>query len=1786
MRKVGVIVFLLALFSFIKAATLDPVTIEVNIYENPETHSKTAIVKATVKVNFDSTAETVLNVGGKISISGPANLEQVAGVMSGTNVGEYEMLAVFSDIPSGNYTATLSSAVAEMASGEVTDTFEVNLSSTINTNFSVSAYTPPSHAPDASAAYVELADGATYANKPQIKVAFWGFTDPDGDIDSYQVSFDPAFSSYASTESSPQYLASGDLGSLVPSPGSVTVYVRAHDASGNVSLAKSDNIIYDPFAPKFISFDPTSTNETQPLITIHVKDDRITIPASYSDAFSDIDFQSTEITIDGVKYVPNGAAVAGAVETDAISYEKAAGDERIIKFDLEKLGLTLSQSSHNVVVKIADKAGNSTTNNYSITVGSGSTTGGKVIQPLANTYISNSKPVIKGQIADPDLVDVSTIVMYVNGIKFAYGNTFLTTNPTDGYAESVEVTLNTPLDLADGTVEVRIEAKDKYGNDCLPLTWQFNVDTIAPQVVGANPSNNSSVAVASFTYASFEIKENGAGVGKIQITVTNNTTTDTKTLDIEGGSLAVPTSLGTFTYNATAKELAYSPSGLNPGSLEIKLTLSDMAKTETGADAPNTGEEYTWSIKLVSGDGPILSFTQPEKNMVISVKRPVIKIKLHDENGVASDSVILRVNGMPFDALSGYLSFADETDQTLEVTLNDLPIDLIEGENKISVQAKDKLGTDIQPNPTIFSFYLDTKGPEFSDVVPATDEVIGSLSPVINVDITDSPAGVSPNSIEVKIKNNENESASIEANTSDAVSYNPLTNKLTINVDKFGLAIQPGTLEVYIFACDKASDEVGNAKGNCSTLNLTYKISDGNAPKVFDTVPAAGSATNELQSLSIKISGATIEMDTFALDINGYVLNGASPRFEQKTLADGSHEIVLKDIPDFLRQEGTISVIVTDGKDIFGNEISNLDYEFEFAYDLTGPVVEEANPSDVVVFSTKPKITVKLKDNLSGVSQETLVLNVNGQNIGIASTELTFDPASGLLTFIPSDELTTAQSADITVTVPDTIQDIAGNGLNKTKTEAEKDFEFTFKILNPNSVNINLVYPAENAYVNPRNDDFKFKWEPLLDDEDIKPDHWQLKVYSDLSLTNTLIDETVDGATTEYVPSAADIANIIASGECYWRVEAVDKLGNVIRSVIRKFTVDSVKPSKPTITKVEDYLNGNPYQDTNIADGVYVSASTFKIYVTIPNTTENIKFKVYRVVGDLDTTTSDSDDVLIGEANYSPFSQDTPITVRLPNIEGKYMIYVKSVDLAGNESDPSDIMYLYLDTTAPTVENVVITNSNPVGNGPITSGKVLLSINFDDNTGLMDLADYAMYNLPTPEIYIDPAGTGAVKLENVNIKNNTITGEFWIPFGHSSEWDGMASIVIKGVLDKARNGLPLNSLTLSNYFEINTAPSFNVRVVPNPVDPRYMLIHVESSEKLNALPVVWASTANGDITIPMKQVRENVFLGSFKGEIGETSIKVSGTDMYGNTGFWPEPDRDSETRAIVYIFDSRGIEKEGVKIVSKTKVAALLEETRKVKLDGLKVESGIINIEVPQNLKFDFKEKYGLYDLDNKKWTRSVENAGNYVIVKDDIAPTVISLVGRATNKTFMPRFEFIVQDTGSGVDLSTIDATIGGKEMKKQLIGNKLILTAPYIMKPGNYDVSIKISDRADNVGFVQITKAVISPISLRVLPAPNPVMSDTANILITANGVISASDIDRVEMKIYTTSGRLVRILDFTNITNDVTTDFNNTLKLTWDLTNYKNRKVRRGVYFVKVKLRAGEQVATAFTKLVVLR
>ena len=403
----------------------------------------------------------------------------------------------------------------------------------------------------------------------------------------------------------------------------------------------------------------------------------------------------------------------------------------------------------------------------------------------------------------------------------------------------------------------------------------------------------------------------------------------------------------------------------------------------------------------IESGGPTAEAIFPFEGAYLSCPDTTVLLRIFDANGVDPDSILMLVNDDTLSLLdTSYLSFDGET---LRI---DYPF--VPGANRIAVlRATDVLGNPLE-EPLDFLIYFDTDSPYIWELTPSPGETLYTTAPPVSFRIADSVSGLGfePNPL--------------LASLSDGYSFT-LWDSEYVSFDGELFSILPNSV---VFSAGESVSVCVNAYDSpdfCPPNHLYrcwYFFIDGNPPYAELITPLLGQVSScDDQRIRILIHDpAGIDTASIGLRVGGLFYNYLS--FELTLSGD-----TLIFSPSTLWENGELVQIVLESvSDTIGNVGYNLLNSY-FYVDLEPPRITYRYPApSQIATDTLQEILVMLEDNLSPVDSENVILQVNGVNYTIDSTELAY--TDGLLRFNPSSPFGSIDTVKVCVSALRDIPDI------------------------------------------------------------------------------------------------------------------------------------------------------------------------------------------------------------------------------------------------------------------------------------------------------------------------------------------------------------------------------------------------------------------------------------------------------------------------------------------------------------------------------------------------------------------------------------------------------------------------------------------------------------------------------------------------------------------------------------------------------------------------------------------
>ncbi len=377
------------------------------------------------------------------------------------------------------------------------------------------------------------------------------------------------------------------------------------------------------------------------------------------------------------------------------------------------------------------------------------------------------------------------------------------------------------------------------------------------------------------------------------------------------------------------------------------------------------------------------------------------------------------------------------------------------------------------------------------------------------------------------------------------------------------------------------------------------------------------------------------------------------------------------------------------------------------------------------------------------------------------------------------------------------------------------------------------------------------------------------------------------------------------------------------------------------------------------------------------------------------------------------------------------------------------------------------------------------------------------------------------------------------------------------------NAYELDGTAMANYTRVfEFPPQVLVKFVPDFLVQNKYIIYLKPLQTSEVKIVSFAPDSSQEVNLPLTKI----------GEIYKTEFTPK------IPGLW---------RFLIYATNESNV-------VSINKVEFYVAQDRaeilKANIDGKGVvyplldynlNSRALKIQVPDRVEIESSiyVSDGKFEINSKDFIAKVLDDGRMVpagysaklekgekfcLVKDEQAPVIEQV--KAGKK-------IIVRDNFSGIQ--EFKVLYGKNPVKLKQITDSEFEVKGDNLPIGNVKLTAVAVDRAGNKSEYDFDYRNDGEFDFDLIAYPNPTFNDYVNLKIVRKGLM----ITKALVNIYTTSGRKVfsKLLYFDN---------NDEIIYKWDLKNYKGYKVRRGVYFVKVKVFSDTDTKQKFTKVVVLK
>jgi hypothetical protein len=313
------------------------------------------------------------------------------------------------------------------------------------------------------------------------------------------------------------------------------------------------------------------------------------------------------------------------------------------------------------------------------------------LQPLNQTMISDSTPLITASYSDASGIDTSKVIMKVDSSDVTFSSTVT--------ASDVSFTPSTPM--AQGIHDVYLEVKDNSSNrNKAVATWWFNVDSIAPTIVNLAPTNHSTVGGTTPLIGAGYSDTNGVNTSIVVLEVDSIDVTATSTVQLTS--------------------IDYTPATpISQGIHDVRLSVGD------NSNPPNVAVAL-WQF-TVDSLPPSITNQRPASSSTVSNNKPLIAADYDDPSSIDTSSVRILLDGVDV-TTSAFV--------TIGYTTYTPSAPLIEGDHTVWLQVRDD-----SPSHNFgvasWQFTVDSLAPTIVNLRPANNSETNDNTPLIAANYLD-----------------------------------------------------------------------------------------------------------------------------------------------------------------------------------------------------------------------------------------------------------------------------------------------------------------------------------------------------------------------------------------------------------------------------------------------------------------------------------------------------------------------------------------------------------------------------------------------------------------------------------------------------------------------------------------------------------------------------------------------------------------------------------------------------------------------------------------------------------------------------------------------------------------------------------------------------------------------------------------------------------------------------------------------------------------------------------------
>lgn len=457
------------------------------------------------------------------------------------------------------------------------------------------------------------------------------------------------------------------------------------------------------------------------------------------------------------------------------------------------------------------------------------------LQPANETTISENQPLIGASYSDASGIDVTSVVLRVDGVD----------RTAQATVTASDVSYTPAVALSEGIHNAYLEVQDDTPNyNKATASWWFMVDTWPPVISGQQPGNESFIGDTTPVVGASYSDSSGIDTGSVL-------------LFFDGVNVTAQATV-------TASDVTYTPPApLSDDLYPVRLDVSDLSSPQ------NMAREVWWFN--VDTQPPAVTNLQPANQSFVGITMPVVGASYSDVSGIDTSSIKLWVDA--FDVTA-----------SATVTANDVSyvpaVALAEGPHNVLVQ----VGDNTQPQNVGFeswTFTVDTQAPQITNRQPAHLSIVSDATPTIGADYSDG-SGIDIGSVFMQL---------------DGVDVTPSANVQPSGITYLpGFPLWEGDHNVYLELRDN-SDPQNFASDSWSftvdtTLPTLFNLQPANTSVIGDNRPDIGAMY--IDDSGIDLGTVVLEVDGGDVTAQATVGPNMVTYTPSAALSDGSHDVRLE----------------------------------------------------------------------------------------------------------------------------------------------------------------------------------------------------------------------------------------------------------------------------------------------------------------------------------------------------------------------------------------------------------------------------------------------------------------------------------------------------------------------------------------------------------------------------------------------------------------------------------------------------------------------------------------------------------------------------------------------------------------------------------------------------------------------------------------------------------------------------------------------------------------------------